>query len=195
MASKWVLRCLSAPLLRLDLERTVMILGRATQCDLVVDDPSISRRHAELRIRGARLLLTDLESRNGTFVDGNSIKAAELSPGQQVRFGTVAFGVQAAHQPVERDKETDDPWPAFGAKGSARAPGGEVLSEAQRRVFELILTGSSEKAIAQCLNLSPHTVHTHVQAILRISGFHTRLELLAAISGNGIERKAEGTQP
>jgi DNA-binding NarL/FixJ family response regulator len=59
------------------------------------------------------------------------------------------------------------------------------LSEAERRVFELLLTGQPEKGIARRLDLSPHTVHNHVRAILRAFHVHSRAELLAELLRNG----------
>jgi DNA-binding CsgD family transcriptional regulator len=185
MASTLFLRCLHAPLFRLDLERTVTILGRSTQCDHVVGDRSISRQHAEIRIRNGRLHVKDLHSRNGTFVDGHQIQASEVSHGQVVRFGTVSFAVQTADE-IEpcSDEETDGP--AKCKNGKVRMAVDELLTAAQRRVFDLLLTGEQEKSIARSLELSQHTVHNHVRAILRAFDVHSRLELLAGFfNGNG----------
>src|SRR5882724_7732911 len=155
MTSTLVLRCLHSPLFRLCVKRTVAILGRSTRCDFVVDDPSISRKHAEIRIREDHLLLKDLHSRNGTFVDGQPIHATEVSQGQVVRFGKVSFTVQADDdgEPCS-DDETDGPANGMGVKGLQMLAAEELLSEAQRRVFELLLTGNPEKCIARSLNLS-----------------------------------------
>jgi DNA-binding CsgD family transcriptional regulator len=189
MASTLVLRCLHSPLFRLCIERTVAILGRSSQCDLVVDDPSISRKHAEIRIREDRLLLKDLQSRNGTFVDGQPIQAIEVSEGQVVRFGKVSFTVQTDDEAEPcSGEETDAPATGTGVKGVQMLAAEESLTDAQRRVFELLLTGDPEKCIARKLNLSQHTVHNHVRAILHTFGVHSRLELLADIfhvNGNG----------
>src|SRR5260370_37783065 len=118
MASTLVLRCLNSPLFRLCVERTVTILGRSSGCDLVVDDPSISRKHAEIRIRHGRLFLKDLQSRNGTFVDGQPIQATEVAQGQVVRFGNISFTVQADDEVEPRsDDKTGGP-----ARDKAPAP-------------------------------------------------------------------------
>lgn len=59
-------------------------VGRATLNDIVLDDLSVSLFHAELRAKGDRVELVDLRSANGTFVNGQRISRALLSPGDKV---------------------------------------------------------------------------------------------------------------
>lgn len=64
-----------------------VVFGREPECDVVLADPGISRRHAELvRERGA-WILRDLGSRNGTFIDDAPIQQQRLQPGQRARLG------------------------------------------------------------------------------------------------------------
>src|SRR5262249_14535169 len=74
-------------------------LGRSSKCDLVVKDKSISRRHAALKAGYGGLFVTDLDSRNGIFVDCERIDRGQVKPGQQVRFGRVAFLVMELSVP------------------------------------------------------------------------------------------------
>ncbi|WP_020682755.1 FHA domain-containing protein [Marinobacterium rhizophilum] len=62
-------------------------IGRAPDNDLVLDDPSVSSHHAELSNQLGQWILTDLQSTNGTCVDGRSVEQAQLSDGARVRFG------------------------------------------------------------------------------------------------------------
>ena len=67
-----------------------MNIGRADYNDLVVPDPSVSTSHAKLQRREGVWVLVDLDSTNGTFVDGERVKGdAPLAPGATVRFGDV----------------------------------------------------------------------------------------------------------
>jgi hypothetical protein len=67
-------------------------LGRSRDCDCVLAEPSVSRRHAELRREGGRWLLRDLGSRNGTRVNGvRLLDATEVCPGDRVSFGDARF--------------------------------------------------------------------------------------------------------
>ena len=67
-------------------------LGRSIDCDCVVENPSVSRRHAELRRVGERWLLRDLGSRNGTRLNGVLVTAeAEARPGDYVSLGPLHY--------------------------------------------------------------------------------------------------------
>lgn len=70
-----------------------LIIGRSPeQADLVIADQSVSRKHALLRLKGSDLAIEDLDSANGTVVDGRVIKAGRpvpLDPGAEVELGAV----------------------------------------------------------------------------------------------------------
>ena len=75
---------------RLPVKTPVVNIGRADYNDLVVPDPSVSTSHAKLQRREGIWVLVDLDSTNGTFVDGEQVKGeAPLAPGATVRFGDV----------------------------------------------------------------------------------------------------------
>ena len=80
------------PVLALPSGERQIILGRSRDCGCVLDDPSVSRRHAELRRDGDRWLLRDLGSRNGTRVNGaRLLDETEVGPGDRVSFGDARF--------------------------------------------------------------------------------------------------------
>jgi hypothetical protein len=65
------------------------VLGRSRKCDIVVDDPNVSREHAEIRPRGGSWVLTDLGSTNGSSINGRRTDGAEvLKPGDEIELGT-----------------------------------------------------------------------------------------------------------
>jgi hypothetical protein len=64
-----------------------LILGRHHSCDLVLSDPSVSRRHARLVFRDGNWVLQDLESTNGTIVNGVLVGRCALRPGDRVMIG------------------------------------------------------------------------------------------------------------
>jgi hypothetical protein len=86
-------RSLSA-LLLLDGKRVVVgptgvALGRSRQCEVVLDDPNVSRRHAEIRPRGGSWVLIDLGSTNGSSLNGRRVENPEvLKPGDEIELGT-----------------------------------------------------------------------------------------------------------
>jgi len=75
---------------RLIVKTPVVNIGRADYNDLVFPDESVSTTHAKLQRREGVWVLVDLDSTNGTFVDGDQIKGeAPLAPGANVRFGEI----------------------------------------------------------------------------------------------------------
>ena len=64
-------------------------LGRSRQCDVTVDDPNVSRTHAEVRPRGGSWVLSDLGSTNGSRLNGRRVEGSEvLKPGDEIELGT-----------------------------------------------------------------------------------------------------------
>ena len=75
-------------------------VGRGVGNDLVLDDPSMSRKHSKLRRLGnGRLEAEDLQSANGTYVNGRKITTAQLGPGDTLRFGEVMFRLDGTGGP------------------------------------------------------------------------------------------------
>jgi FHA domain/Protein of unknown function (DUF3662) len=67
-------------------------MGRSRQCDVMVDDPNVSREHAEIRPRGGSWVLTDLNSTNGSRLNGRRIDHSEvLKPGDEIELGTTVL--------------------------------------------------------------------------------------------------------
>src|SRR5207244_10429198 len=65
------------------------VVGRAPTCDLVINDTSVSRRHAELAVDARTCVVRDLDSRNGTYVNGEQIVQSELRDGDRLVLGEV----------------------------------------------------------------------------------------------------------
>jgi len=77
------------------IESFPFIIGRDTDCNLKLTDKWISRHHAEIRLSGNHLWARDLSSKNGTFINQEPIKQAELlEPGDSISIGKFKFGVK-----------------------------------------------------------------------------------------------------
>jgi FHA domain/Domain of unknown function (DUF1707) len=63
------------------------VVGRSRSCDVVLTDPAVSRRHAEISVRGDRCSIRNLASMNGTQVNGLPVTTAVLHAGDVVSFG------------------------------------------------------------------------------------------------------------
>ena len=73
---------------RIAITRYPVVIGRQSGCDVVLADPNVSRRHAELRRDGDRWVLVDLGSTNGTYVNGKQEQERSLRDGDRVSFGS-----------------------------------------------------------------------------------------------------------
>lgn len=158
------------------------VLGRSARCDVVIDHHSISRRHAKLTAEKTQVLITDCGSTNGTFIGDRIVTSPATAPaGSQIRFGRVAFVL------VDFDNRyggqclppSEHETPFVESEFLADSPVSS-LSVAQRRVFDLLLEGKSEKQIAVHLHISRCTAHNHVSAIYKTFGVHSRSELLVS---------------
>jgi hypothetical protein len=69
------------------ISKTLLSVGRGLDNDLVIDDPRVSRHHAQVTFRHGHYLLRDLRSTNGTFVNGQSVEAVVLASGDVVSIG------------------------------------------------------------------------------------------------------------
>lgn len=67
--------------------KTLLSIGRGLDNDFVIDDPRVSRHHAQITFRHSHYLLRDLRSTNGTFINREAIEAAVLAPGDVVSIG------------------------------------------------------------------------------------------------------------
>ena len=70
-----------------DITKTLLAIGRGLDNDLVIDDPRVSRHHAQITFRHSHYLLRDLRSTNGTFVNRQPIEAVVLANGDIVSIG------------------------------------------------------------------------------------------------------------
>ncbi|HZT53677.1 MAG TPA: DUF3662 and FHA domain-containing protein [Gaiellaceae bacterium] len=78
------------------LDKRRSVLGRSRDADVRIDDPNVSRRHAEIVQEGSVYWLVDLGSTNGTEVDGRRIRRARLADGTRFTLGetTLTFSTE-----------------------------------------------------------------------------------------------------
>ncbi len=88
-------------------ERERVRIGSYPSCDLVLNDRTVSRCHAEIQFTDKGYLLVDLESTNGTFLEGRRIERAYLAPGASLKVGSSALSFNAVDEEiaVETDRE------------------------------------------------------------------------------------------
>ena len=73
------------------LDKPAVAMGRAKDCDIVVADLNVSRRHAEVRLEDGEHWLVDLGSTNGTSVNGTRVSRAKLENGDRIELGSTVL--------------------------------------------------------------------------------------------------------
>src|SRR5437762_706021 len=77
-----------------EIEKRRVVIGRSKDCDIQVSDPNVSRRHAEIRQEGSAYWVVDLDSTNGTEVNGRRLKRAKLRSGDAITVGSTQLVFQ-----------------------------------------------------------------------------------------------------
>ena len=163
-------------------------LGRKSTCEIQLLHQSVSRIHAEVWLDdNGSVRVKDLDSSNGTCVNGTRVNDAFLNVGDVLQLGLVMLDVvQEIETDIVPDVMLDRTTELRPQELEAEAQAIDTinmnepsLSEAQLRVLRLLLTGQSEKQIAEKLFLSPHTVHSHVKQIYQYHNVNSRPALMA----------------
>jgi hypothetical protein len=77
-----------------DLGGALISIGRASDNDVILDDPLISRHHCQLKLQHGAYSFADLGSRNGSFVNGQPVNEVALGPGDRIRIGSTEIEFQ-----------------------------------------------------------------------------------------------------
>lgn len=81
-----------------------VVIGRGNEADIKIDDPGISRRHAELRAHTSgditSVTVTDLESTNGVILNGQAVQTASVPDGSEIRLGNTVITIRTTGEEV-----------------------------------------------------------------------------------------------
>ena len=80
------------------------VIGRSPRCDIVIDDPMLSRVHAEVICAGEAIIFVDRESQNGSYINGVRVTSQALLPGDVIRLGYTTL------KAVEKDLSQEVCW-------------------------------------------------------------------------------------
>jgi len=81
---------------RVPLGEQPLVIGRNADCGIVVADARASRQHAEIRAQGNGFVVHDLDSMNGTLVNGTAVREHPLTDGDEVRLGNTVLRFEAS---------------------------------------------------------------------------------------------------
>jgi len=76
---------------------TALVIGRSKDCDVPLADGNVSRRHAEIGRSADGFMLRDLDSTNGTTVNGRRVKSATVGEGDEITLGTSTLRIELRH--------------------------------------------------------------------------------------------------
>lgn len=136
-----------------------LVLGRSNELDVVLVEDMVSRKHARISYTNDNLLIEDLGSTNGTFVNGEKVKRARLKEGDRVLVGTSIARVESADAPTG---------PGEVREAEARA---KMQSVASRTTQVKTMTGTiDEVPLVDLLQLFATSKKSGVLAIQRDNG-------------------------
>ena len=98
-----------------------VLIGRASELEIVLVEDMVSRKHAKITLSDGKILLEDLGSTNGTYVNGEKVQAAILREGDRILIGTSIFKVaRMSQEPVVDNAEAKAQLAKAAAVNSAR---------------------------------------------------------------------------
>lgn len=105
MAAKLIVTKNKQEVNQIHLERTVITIGRKHVNDLHLDDLSVSGSHAKILTVGNDSFIEDLNSTNGTFINGNRINKSQLKNNDEIKIGEYQLRYQNSVESVDSDME------------------------------------------------------------------------------------------
>jgi pSer/pThr/pTyr-binding forkhead associated (FHA) protein len=104
-----------------------MVIGRQNDSDIPVAAEEISRHHARLQVTPEGVLVEDMSSANGTFINDKRVQSGLLKPGEELRLDTVRFLLVAPGMDAKQQGSAARTEPAKIASSAAQASGGRTI--------------------------------------------------------------------
>ena len=99
----WMLRCESGPLAgKLFPLPERSVIGRALNCEISIPEGGLSREHAEMIVESNQLVVRDLGSSNGTFINGERVTEGRPAHGDTLTFDNMSFRVIGPSNDMDR---------------------------------------------------------------------------------------------
>lgn len=116
------------------LSRVRTVIGRETSCQIRIPVPAVSRQHCEVTAEGEKIVLKDLGSSNGTFVNRRRVSHTELAAGDIIGVGPAVFAVRVDGKPGSIDaatilKQAAQPTPGSAPVGAGQAKQQSLLDD------------------------------------------------------------------
>ena len=159
------------------------VIGRRDSSDLVIADPHVSLAHARVKRRQGAILIEDLGSTNGTFVNGDQLTTSRaLRHGDLVNFGSVETRFEDRGSQLAREDSTEAMELAQAIEETERP----VLSPRQVEVLRYLKQGLTNPQIAVKLGVTERTVKAHCQEVYDRLGVPNRTAAVDAAHRLGL---------
>jgi pSer/pThr/pTyr-binding forkhead associated (FHA) protein len=156
-----------------------IVFGRDGDCQVRLVHPTVSRRHCEVWAEEEKLLVRDLKSLNGTYVNGVAVRQRRLAFGDLLQVGPLVVQVVQALQAGAKVFDIgadDDETPDVGEPAQTNTLAS--FTAVEQSIVKLLAEGHSEKEVAARLKLNRHSVHSTVKQLYKRLGVSSRAELL-----------------
>ena len=152
-------------------------IGRAPDADVVIDDDGLSRHHARFELDGeGNVEVHDLESKNGTLVNGSAVTRQRLQPGDVVEVGAVKLELRlAAAAELALARRAAEAWKRL-----------SPLSARELEVARLVAAGLKSAEIGERLGITTRTVNTHLEHAFERLGVRSRTVLARLVIEAGL---------
>lgn len=167
----------NSPLI-IPLERKETLIGRSKGCNLILQAPSVSRKHSIIIILADSVYLKDLGSRNGSYINGVKVEnEALLRSNDIIRLGAMEFTFQTEIQENEDEEDSEKTQIDIKKQQESNFVKHYNLSPREEEVFYLLIKGLKIKEISKKLFISQGTTKNHVLSIYSKTDCHSRIEL------------------
>lgn len=154
---------------RIELAQRITVIGRDDAADVRVRGEGVSRHHAKLVVDAdGGVQIVDLGAKNGTWVNGRAIKAAQLEPGDAIQIGRVTLRFE---------------------RGDGACPTESLeLTPRELEIGRLVARGLTNAEVGEVLGISRATVSTHLQRAYKRLGLASRAELARLVADHDHDR-------
>ena len=176
------------------------VIGRALDCDIVLNHEGVSRRHAQIVVTGTRAVASDLNSSSGLFKNGARVKETPIEPGDVLWFGSVEATVEQEAERVAAAPPAPEPPPPIALEQTIyrrvdslmRAPATAVDAD---RVIRLL--GEIARTLVASLSLNETLDRVVTLLLTHVPGDRAMLSMRATGEGAfvpAVTRVKEGSQ-
>jgi DNA-binding CsgD family transcriptional regulator len=157
-------------------EEQHLVIGREAGCRIRVIHPIVSREHCEVWDDKGKAFVRDLDSANGTYVNGVKVRQRRLRFGDLLQVGPL---IMQLARPLSQEEKVfglgeEDEETAIPTVPIEPLPG---LSTTEQTIVRCLVEGMSERQVAGRLHMTANMLHTHIKQIYKRLRISSRVEL------------------